>query len=140
MYVCVCVCAFYQCACECVCICICVCVCACVCVRLSVPVSVCICMCVCLCLCVCVCPRVCVCACVPVCVAPDSQYEVRVWAYNKQAEGAAATWTGRTEKDRDKREASPNGRGVVPHPEVPPRPGCLLNASLVKNVRKHFYI
>lgn len=29
---------------------------------------------------------------------PDRQYEVKVWASNKQIEGAAAVWKGRTEK------------------------------------------
>ena len=75
-------------------------------------------------LCVCVSVFVCV----HVCVAPDSLYEVRVWAYNKQAEGAAATWTGRTEKDRDKREDFLNGH-CVPHSEVHTKP-CFLHLKL----------
>lgn len=29
---------------------------------------------------------------------PDRQYEVRVWAFNKQTDGAAAVWKGRTDK------------------------------------------
>uniref|UniRef100_A0A3Q0SHC1 Immunoglobulin superfamily DCC subclass member 4 n=1 Tax=Amphilophus citrinellus TaxID=61819 RepID=A0A3Q0SHC1_AMPCI len=29
---------------------------------------------------------------------PDRQYEVRVWAFNKQIDGAAAVWKGKTEK------------------------------------------
>lgn len=34
-----------------------------------------------------------------VCVSvPDRQYEVRVWAFNKQIDGAAAVWKGRTDK------------------------------------------
>ncbi|KAJ3593526.1 hypothetical protein NHX12_005860, partial [Muraenolepis orangiensis] len=41
-------------------------------------------------------------------LVPDRQYEVRVWAYNKQTEGAAASWKGRTEKDRDKLQATAN--------------------------------
>ncbi|KAM6942921.1 immunoglobulin superfamily DCC subclass member 4 [Xenentodon cancila] len=32
---------------------------------------------------------------------PDRQYEVRVWAFNKQIDGAAAVWKGRTEKAHD---------------------------------------
>ncbi|CAL8243402.1 unnamed protein product [Lota lota] len=55
-------------------------------------------------------------------LAPDSQYEVRVWAYNKQAEGAAATWTGRTEKDRDKPSPPPLG---IP----PPLPPSVVQAT-----------
>uniref|UniRef100_A0A8C6KTB9 Immunoglobulin superfamily DCC subclass member 4 n=1 Tax=Nothobranchius furzeri TaxID=105023 RepID=A0A8C6KTB9_NOTFU len=31
-------------------------------------------------------------------LAPDRQYEVRVWAFNKQVDGAAAVWKGRTDK------------------------------------------
>uniref|UniRef100_A0A8C6UVF0 Immunoglobulin superfamily, DCC subclass, member 4 n=1 Tax=Neogobius melanostomus TaxID=47308 RepID=A0A8C6UVF0_9GOBI len=31
-------------------------------------------------------------------LVPDRQYEVRVWAFTKQTEGAAAAWKGRTEK------------------------------------------
>ncbi|XP_069546589.1 immunoglobulin superfamily DCC subclass member 4 [Brachyistius frenatus] len=33
---------------------------------------------------------------------PDQQYEVRVWAFNKQIDGAAAVWKGRTDKAHDK--------------------------------------
>ncbi|XP_051918794.1 immunoglobulin superfamily DCC subclass member 4 isoform X1 [Hippocampus zosterae] len=31
-------------------------------------------------------------------LVPDQLYEVRVWAFNKQADGSAAVWKGRTEK------------------------------------------
>ncbi|XP_054901101.1 immunoglobulin superfamily DCC subclass member 4 isoform X1 [Poeciliopsis prolifica] len=31
-------------------------------------------------------------------LAPDRQYEVRVWAFDKQKDGAAAVWKGRTDK------------------------------------------
>ncbi|XP_076612465.1 immunoglobulin superfamily DCC subclass member 4 [Chaetodon auriga] len=31
-------------------------------------------------------------------LVPDRQYEVRVWAFNKQIDGAAAVWKGRTDK------------------------------------------
>uniref|UniRef100_A0A3B4TLB8 Immunoglobulin superfamily DCC subclass member 4 n=1 Tax=Seriola dumerili TaxID=41447 RepID=A0A3B4TLB8_SERDU len=33
---------------------------------------------------------------------PDRQYEVRVWAFNKQIDGAAAMWKGRTDKAHDR--------------------------------------
>lgn len=36
----------------------------------------------------------------------DHQYEVRVWAFNKQTDGAAAVWKGRTDKAHDKRKIS----------------------------------
>lgn len=39
------------------------------------------------------------CVCVSV---PDRQYEVRVWAFNKQLDGAAAVWKGRTDKTLDR--------------------------------------
>lgn len=35
---------------------------------------------------------------------PDRQYEVKVWAFNKQTEGAAAVWKGRTDKPHDRRK------------------------------------
>ncbi|XP_037342384.2 immunoglobulin superfamily DCC subclass member 4 isoform X3 [Pungitius pungitius] len=35
-------------------------------------------------------------------LVPDRQYEVRVWAFNKQLEGAAAVWKGRTDKALDR--------------------------------------
>lgn len=39
------------------------------------------------------------CSSLTVCVTvPDRQYEVRVWAFNKQADGAAAVWKGSTDK------------------------------------------
>lgn len=37
-------------------------------------------------------------------LVPDRQYEVKVWAFNKQTEGAAAVWMGRTDKPHDRRE------------------------------------
>ncbi|XP_038557041.1 immunoglobulin superfamily DCC subclass member 4 isoform X2 [Micropterus salmoides] len=40
-------------------------------------------------------------------LAPDRQYEVRVWAFNKQVDGAAAVWKGRTDKAHDKTSALP---------------------------------
>uniref|UniRef100_A0A8C3AN79 Fibronectin type-III domain-containing protein n=1 Tax=Cyclopterus lumpus TaxID=8103 RepID=A0A8C3AN79_CYCLU len=35
-------------------------------------------------------------------LVPDQQYEVRVWAFNKQIDGAAAVWKGRTDKTHDR--------------------------------------
>uniref|UniRef100_A0A8C9XZP5 Immunoglobulin superfamily DCC subclass member 4 n=1 Tax=Sander lucioperca TaxID=283035 RepID=A0A8C9XZP5_SANLU len=35
-------------------------------------------------------------------LVPDRQYEVRVWGFNKQIDGAAAVWKGRTDKAHDK--------------------------------------
>ncbi|KAM9817379.1 immunoglobulin superfamily DCC subclass member 4 [Neosynchiropus ocellatus] len=35
-------------------------------------------------------------------LATDQQYEVRVWAFNKQIEGSASVWKGRTDKPTDK--------------------------------------
>ncbi|KAM3876639.1 immunoglobulin superfamily DCC subclass member 4 [Diretmus argenteus] len=46
----------------------------------------------------------------------DRQYEVRVWAFNKQTEGAAAMWKGRTEKDHDRLPLLPMGSP----PPLPP--------------------
>lgn len=37
-------------------------------------------------------------------LVPDRQYEVKVWAFSKQTEGAAAVWKGRTDKPHDRRE------------------------------------
>ncbi|KAG7482590.1 immunoglobulin superfamily DCC subclass member 4-like [Solea senegalensis] len=37
----------------------------------------------------------------------DRQYEVRVWAFNKQIDGAAAVWKGRTEKGQEKASSPP---------------------------------
>uniref|UniRef100_A0A672IP33 Fibronectin type-III domain-containing protein n=1 Tax=Salarias fasciatus TaxID=181472 RepID=A0A672IP33_SALFA len=39
-------------------------------------------------------------------LAHDRQYEVRVWAFNKQTEGAAAVWKGRTDRSTEKRKTS----------------------------------
>lgn len=33
---------------------------------------------------------------------PDRQYEVKVWAFSKQIDGAAAVWKGRTDKASDR--------------------------------------
>ena len=39
---------------------------------------------------------------------PDRQYEVKVWAYNKQTDGYPAVWKGRTEKAHTRGEKSVN--------------------------------
>ncbi|XP_059205752.1 immunoglobulin superfamily DCC subclass member 4 isoform X2 [Centropristis striata] len=45
----------------------------------------------------------------------DRQYEVRVWAFNKQIDGAAAAWKGRTDKPHDRTPSPP-----MPSPPLPP--------------------
>ncbi|XP_023267718.1 immunoglobulin superfamily DCC subclass member 4-like isoform X1 [Seriola lalandi dorsalis] len=40
-------------------------------------------------------------------LVPDRQYEVRVWAFNKQIDGAAAVWKGRTDKAHDRTPSPP---------------------------------
>uniref|UniRef100_A0A6Q2XGJ6 Immunoglobulin superfamily, DCC subclass, member 4 n=1 Tax=Esox lucius TaxID=8010 RepID=A0A6Q2XGJ6_ESOLU len=47
-------------------------------------------------------------------LVPDRLYEVKVWAFNKQTDGYAAGWKGRTEKPHDK--VSPKGNP----PPLPP--------------------
>ncbi|XP_061102757.1 immunoglobulin superfamily DCC subclass member 4 [Conger conger] len=54
-------------------------------------------------------------------LAPDRLYEVRVWAYNKQTDGYAAVWKGRTEK-------APL-TGVPPQGFLPPMPPSIVQAS-----------
>ncbi|XP_029900281.1 immunoglobulin superfamily DCC subclass member 4 [Myripristis murdjan] len=49
-------------------------------------------------------------------LVPDRQYEVRVWAFNKQTDGAAAVWKGRTEKAHDRTSSLPMGSP----PPLPP--------------------
>ncbi|XP_035275397.1 immunoglobulin superfamily DCC subclass member 4 [Anguilla anguilla] len=51
----------------------------------------------------------------------DRLYEVRVWAYNKQTDGYAAVWKGRTEK-------API-TGVPPQGFLPPMPPSIVQAS-----------
>ncbi|XP_036952136.1 immunoglobulin superfamily DCC subclass member 4 isoform X2 [Acanthopagrus latus] len=53
-------------------------------------------------------------------LAPDRQYEVRVWAFNKQTDGAAAVWKGRTDKLHN----------ATPTPPPPPRPPPLPPSSI----------
>uniref|UniRef100_A0A3P9MQ39 Immunoglobulin superfamily, DCC subclass, member 4 n=1 Tax=Oryzias latipes TaxID=8090 RepID=A0A3P9MQ39_ORYLA len=52
----------------------------------------------------------------------DRQYEVRVWAFNKHTDGAAAVWKGRTERE-DHRGSNPH----IPHP--PPLPPSSIQAA-----------
>ncbi|XP_039990189.1 immunoglobulin superfamily DCC subclass member 4 isoform X2 [Xiphias gladius] len=40
-------------------------------------------------------------------LVPDRQYEVRVWAFNKQIDGAASVWKGRTDKASDRTSSPP---------------------------------
>uniref|UniRef100_A0A669EEL5 Immunoglobulin superfamily DCC subclass member 4 n=1 Tax=Oreochromis niloticus TaxID=8128 RepID=A0A669EEL5_ORENI len=47
-------------------------------------------------------------------LGPDRQFEVRLWAFNKQTDGAAAVWKGKTEKPH----APPTTPG--PPPPMPP--------------------
>ncbi|XP_078114157.1 immunoglobulin superfamily DCC subclass member 4 [Sander vitreus] len=54
-------------------------------------------------------------------LVPDRQYEVRVWGFNKQIDGAAAVWKGRTDKAHDK-TSSP----LLPRP--PPLPPSSIQA------------
>ncbi|XP_072236348.1 immunoglobulin superfamily DCC subclass member 4 isoform X2 [Leuresthes tenuis] len=50
----------------------------------------------------------------------DRQYEVRVWAFNKQIDGAAMVWKGRTEKDHDR---------MSPPMHPPPMPPSSIQAT-----------
>ncbi|XP_071344958.1 immunoglobulin superfamily DCC subclass member 4 isoform X2 [Trachinotus anak] len=54
-------------------------------------------------------------------LVPDQQYEVRVWAFNKQIDGAAAVWKGRTDKAHDR---------TPPPPPPPPDPFPLPPSSI----------
>ncbi|XP_034042642.1 immunoglobulin superfamily DCC subclass member 4 [Thalassophryne amazonica] len=55
-------------------------------------------------------------------LVPDRQYEVKVWAFNKQSDGAAAVWKGRTDKAHD--------RTLFPPMEsLPPLPPNSIHAT-----------
>ncbi|XP_035855206.1 immunoglobulin superfamily DCC subclass member 4 isoform X1 [Sander lucioperca] len=54
-------------------------------------------------------------------LVPDRQYEVRVWGFNKQIDGAAAVWKGRTDKAHDKTSSL-----LLPRP--PPLPPSSIQA------------
>ncbi|XP_047437250.1 immunoglobulin superfamily DCC subclass member 4 isoform X1 [Mugil cephalus] len=58
-------------------------------------------------------------------LVPDRQYEVRVWAFNKQIDGAAAVWKGRTEKAHDR----PSGPHTHPFPLPPSSIQATANTS-----------
>uniref|UniRef100_A0A3B4AAT6 Fibronectin type-III domain-containing protein n=1 Tax=Periophthalmus magnuspinnatus TaxID=409849 RepID=A0A3B4AAT6_9GOBI len=53
-------------------------------------------------------------------LVPDHQYEVRVWAFTKQTDGAAAVWKGRTDKTHN--------RTPWPPPRPPPLPPSIIQA------------
>lgn len=55
---------------------------------------------------------------------PDRQYEVRVWAFMKQVEGAAAMWKGRTDKAHNRTPWPP----LRPPPRPPPLPPSIIQA------------
>ncbi|XP_017279135.1 immunoglobulin superfamily DCC subclass member 4 [Kryptolebias marmoratus] len=54
-------------------------------------------------------------------LVPDRQYEVKIWAFNKQIDGAAAVWKGRTDKAHTRPPLTP------PHP--PPWPPSSIHAT-----------
>ncbi|KAK2853586.1 hypothetical protein Q5P01_006247 [Channa striata] len=56
-------------------------------------------------------------------LVPDKQYEVRVWAFNKQIDGAVAVWKGRTEGQK------PNERPLLPPMRPPPLPPSSIQAT-----------
>ncbi|KAK5873705.1 hypothetical protein PBY51_018721 [Eleginops maclovinus] len=58
-------------------------------------------------------------------LVPDRQYEVRVWAFNKQIDGAAAMWNGRTEKALDRTSWPP----MRPPPLPPSSIQAMANSS-----------
>ncbi|KAG7242523.1 hypothetical protein INR49_020236 [Caranx melampygus] len=62
-------------------------------------------------------------------LVPDRQYEVRVWAFTKQIDGAAAMWKGRTDKSKTDHHRRPcvhlrcPRAASKPQPTVPPPSG-----------------
>ncbi|XP_056269641.1 immunoglobulin superfamily DCC subclass member 4 isoform X2 [Pseudoliparis swirei] len=56
-------------------------------------------------------------------LVPDQQYEVRVWAFNKQTDGAAAVWKGRTDKTHDR------ATSLLPPMRPPPLPPSSIQAA-----------
>ncbi|XP_022056145.2 immunoglobulin superfamily DCC subclass member 4 isoform X2 [Acanthochromis polyacanthus] len=54
-------------------------------------------------------------------LAPDRQYEVKVWGFNKQIDGAAAVWKGRTDKAHN--------RTLQPTFRPPPLPPSSIQAT-----------
>ncbi|XP_076011854.1 immunoglobulin superfamily DCC subclass member 4 isoform X2 [Genypterus blacodes] len=55
-------------------------------------------------------------------LVPDRHYEVRVWAFNKQTDGAAAVWKGRTDKAH-------NRTSLLPMGSPPPLPPSSIQAT-----------
>ncbi|CAL1604246.1 unnamed protein product [Knipowitschia caucasica] len=58
-------------------------------------------------------------------LVPDRHYEVRVWAFAKQTDGAAAVWKGRTDKAQTRTPWPPLG---VPPARPPPLPPSIIQA------------
>uniref|UniRef100_A0AAQ5YSS4 Immunoglobulin superfamily, DCC subclass, member 4 n=1 Tax=Amphiprion ocellaris TaxID=80972 RepID=A0AAQ5YSS4_AMPOC len=58
-------------------------------------------------------------------LVPDRQYEVRVWAFNKQIDGAAAVWKGRTDKAHNRTLPLP----LRPPPLPPSSIQAMANSS-----------
>ncbi|KAM7423795.1 hypothetical protein PAMA_000248 [Pampus argenteus] len=58
-------------------------------------------------------------------LVPDRQYEVRVWAFNKQIDGSAAVWKGRTDKAHNRTSSLP----VRPPPLPPSSIQAMANSS-----------
>lgn len=58
-------------------------------------------------------------------LVPDHQYQVRVWAFTKQIEGAAAVWKGRTEKVHNRTPWPP----LRPPARPPPLPPSVILAA-----------
>ncbi|KAM7406384.1 hypothetical protein PAMP_000763 [Pampus punctatissimus] len=58
-------------------------------------------------------------------LVPDRQYEVRVWAFNKQIDGSAAVWKGRTDKAHNRTSSLP----MRPPPLPPSSIQAMANSS-----------
>lgn len=58
-------------------------------------------------------------------LVPDCHYEVRVWAFTKQSDGAAAVWKGRTEKAHNRTPWPP----LRPPARPPPLPPSIIQAG-----------
>nr|XP_046232193.1 immunoglobulin superfamily DCC subclass member 4 isoform X2 [Scatophagus argus] len=62
-------------------------------------------------------------------LVPDRQYEVRVWAFNKQTDGAAAVWKGRTDKAPERTSPTPFWSPPLPPPLPPSSIQAMANSS-----------
>ncbi|CAK6958896.1 immunoglobulin superfamily DCC subclass member 4 isoform X2 [Scomber scombrus] len=58
-------------------------------------------------------------------LVPDHQYEVKLWAFNKQIDGPAAVWKGRTDKAHDRTSPLP----MRPPPLPPSSIQAMVNSS-----------